>query len=63
MKIDKNDIEKLPFGCQVSVKILNGNIENGVIIAGSIAFEDGFIVDFEDCSNMEVYLGWNMCTK
>ena len=53
-----NDFENLPFGIQVSVKTLNGKIENAVIIVGAIAFEDGTIIDFDDIEPMEVYLGW-----
>ena len=52
------DVENLPFGTQVSVKTLNGIIENAVAIIGAIAFEDGIIIDFKDMSSMEVYLGW-----
>ena len=53
-----NDFENLPFGIQVSVKTLNGKIENAVIIVGAIAFDDGTIIDFDDIEPMEVYLGW-----
>lgn len=58
MQIKIYDIKNLPFGCQVSVKTLNGSIENAVVITGSIAFKDGLIIDFEDITPMEVYLGW-----
>lgn len=52
------DIQNLPFACQVSVKTLNGTMENAVVIIGAIAFKDGMIIDFQDIEPMEVYLGW-----
>lgn len=58
MQIRIYDIENLPFGCQVSIKTLNGNTENAVVIVGAIAFKDGMIIDFKDIAPMEVYLGW-----
>ena len=58
MKIRIYDVENLPFGTQVSVKTLNGTIENAVAIIGSIAFKDGIVIDFKDIAPMEVYLGW-----
>lgn len=58
MQIRIYDIENLPFGCHITVKTLNGVLENAVAIVGSIAFKDGIIINFEDLGNMEVYLGW-----
>lgn len=57
-KIRIYDVENLPFACQVSVKTLNGTIENAVVVVGAIAFKDGMIIDFKDIASMEVYLGW-----
>ena len=58
MQIKIHDIENLPFGCQVSVKTLNGTVENAIVIIGAIAFQDGMIIDFTDIAPMEVFLGW-----
>ena len=58
MRIRIYDVENLPFGCQITVNDLNGVLNNAIAIVGSIAFEDGIIINFEDLGNMEVYLGW-----
>jgi len=58
-KIKIDDIRNIPFGCQVQVVLLNGVIENAVVITGYFAFEDGIMLAFEEVDErMGVYLGW-----
>lgn len=58
MAIRIYDIENLPFGCQVTVKMSGGILKSAVVIDGGIAFKDGMIINFGGFQNMAVYLGW-----
>ena len=53
-----NNLENLPFGQQVTVKTLNNEFINAVIIVNEIAFSDGWVIPFEKIGTMEIYLGW-----
>ena len=58
IKVRNNNLENLPFGQQVTVKTLNNEFINAVIIVNEIAFSDGWVIPFEEIGTMEIYLGW-----